>query len=123
MNWMAFYIAAAIVAALVAAIGIQTHRLKAEQASHALTRKELAEAVERGAGWKRLYETAQASAQAQQEAVQECLDREVLAARAREERADILRNARARPRTEAEKHEVVDNETRRAAADRLNRSF
>lgn len=52
-----------------------------------------------------------------------CLEREAQARADGAARAAILANTKPRPRTDAERQEVVDDATRNAAAARLNRSW
>ncbi|HIW01532.1 MAG TPA: hypothetical protein H9894_10170 [Candidatus Desulfovibrio intestinipullorum] len=58
---------------------------------------------------------------AQTDAAAACLAREAQTAQDAAERKDILEKARSRPRTKKEQDEVVDDETRGRAVERLNR--
>lgn len=98
-------------------LGRLTHvngQLDAERAAHAVTAQE----CER---WKTTAEAYRQEAMAQAENAQMCLDREANAARDAAERAAIVKQARPRARSAEEKNKVVDDETRRRAAVRLNR--
>lgn len=88
--------------------------LDAERLNHAATLKERDQ-------WRAAAEAYQKGAEAQAENARQCLDREAKAARDAAERAAIVKRARPRPRTAEEKDKVVDDETRRRAALRLNR--
>jgi hypothetical protein len=115
-----------ILAAVVAVgmlLGWQSLCLEREEAAHTLTKQALAEAIKDGQAWKKLHDQALEAVKAQRESTQACLDREVEAFVAKEEREALLRAAQPRQRTEAEKQKVVDDETRKLAADRLNRTF
>ena len=124
MNWKPYALFAGIVAALLLAfwrIDNVQGKLRLEQAEHNQTKTALADAIEKGNGWKAAYEEAQGAATAQREATQACLDREVEARTAQEARNAILQAAQPRPRTATEQTQVVDDETRKRSADRLNR--
>ena len=96
-------------------------KLKLEKSEHSKTQEQLADALEKGKQWEAAYREAKGAAERQATATQACLDREKAAIVAKEERTDILRNAKPRPQTETEKRQVVDDETRKRSADRLNR--
>jgi len=114
---------AVALAALLAATGWLSGSLKAERAEHEAAKAALVEEVRKGEGWKAAYEEALAAIGAHREATRACLDREEQARTALEERTEILRAAQERPRSEAEKQQVVDDATRKRAADRLNRDW
>lgn len=95
--------------------------LKLERSEHQNTQDARDEAVRRGNEWKAAYEEARAAAEANGAAAQACLDREVEARAASQEREEILQASPPRPRTETEQAQVVGNETRKRSADRLNR--
>ncbi len=88
--------------------------LDAERLVHAATAKERDE-------WKAAAEAYRQETEAQAENARLCLDREAQATRSAAERAVIMRKATPRLRTDTEKGQVVDDETRNRAADRLNR--
>lgn len=90
--------------------------LTAEEAAHAVTRKERDH-------WKSQALAARMGAEALAENAQRCLAREAQAQADAAERAAIMDAARPRPRTETEKAKVVDDETRKRTVARLNRSF
>ncbi|MDR2055646.1 MAG: hypothetical protein LBQ10_07250 [Desulfovibrio sp.] len=122
MNWG--YVAAAAVFGLsLWGIDHLNGKLDLEKAAHRQTKTELAEALEKGMGWKAAYEEALVAADAHRTATRACLDRVAADAAAREERAEILQAAQPRPRTEQERQQVVNDETRQRAADRLNRDW
>lgn len=95
--------------------------LKAEQRDHKETKEARDEAVKKGNGWKKAYEEAIDSAQAHRKETQACLDREVEARTAQQEREKILQTARTRTRTAEEKLQVVDDATHKSTVRRLNR--
>ena len=129
MTWREWTIVglAGLSAALLVAGGIRVENLSGalalEENRHAATKEALAREVEKGAGWKAAYEKALMAADAHRAATQACLDREVETRKAVEERAEILQAAQPRPRTDAEKRQVVDDATRARAVDRLNRPW
>ena len=120
MNWK--YVAIALVYLLLLwRIDSLGDDLKLEKQAHDATRVELRQALEDGQGWKVVSQKALAAAEAYQESTAACMEREVLARQARQERESILQEAIPRPRTAQEKQQVIDDETRKHAADRLNR--
>lgn len=124
MNWKLYAVIGGLAVALLLAfwrIDNVQGKLQLEQAEHNQTKVALADAIEKGNGWKAAYEEALTAATAQREATQACLDREAEARTAQEARNAILQAAQPRPRTEAEQKQVVDDETRKRSADRLNR--
>ena len=92
-----------------------------EQSKHQNTKDALADAIEKGNGWKAAYEEAYTTAEDHRQATQACLEREVEERAASQERKAILQAAQPRPRTETEQTQVIDNETRKRVAARLNR--
>ncbi len=109
--WLA---AALLVSGLLGRLAHVSGQLDAERAAHAVTARE----CER---WKTAAEAYRREAVAQAENARLCLDREANAARDAAERAAIVKQARPRARSAEEKNKVVDDETRRRAAVRLNR--
>lgn len=83
--------------------------LYSEKLAHSQTRKELEYALSRS--------------EALAENTRRCLEREAQAQAAASERAAILANASTRQRTAQEKEEVVDDATRNAVIERLNRGL
>lgn len=83
--------------------------LHSEKTAHSQTQKELENAISRS--------------EALAENVRRCLAREAQAQADASERADILARAATRKRTAQEKEEVVDDATRNAVIDRLNRGL
>jgi hypothetical protein len=125
-NWLPWALIAALALALAGAIWRADHlsgALALERAEHRTTQEALTVATEKGLGWKTAYEEAFEAARARSAAAQACLDRAAEAEQARKEREALLQAAPPRPRTEAEKQEVVNDATRQRAADRLNRAF
>ena len=121
MNWK--HIAVFVVLALLALWRIDNLKgqLKQERTEHSQTQKDLADAISKGNGWKTAYNEAIRTANAQSEATQACLDREMEAAQNQQERKAVLQGAQPRQRTEQEKTEVVDDDTRKRFALRFNR--
>lgn len=99
------------------------NQLSLEQSKHKNTQTALADAVQKGKGWQLSYETMRTAAEANGQAIQACLDREVLAQKAMQEREIILLADTPRERTETDKKQVVHDATRKRVADRLNRSW
>ena len=98
-------------------------KLDAERVRHKATQEALVREVEKGLGWKNAYEGAIKAAEAHRLAAQTCYELAAEAETAREKRAEILQAAPTRARTETEKTQVVDDETRVRVADRLNRPW
>lgn len=96
------------------ALVVTRDELNAERLNHAVTRQERD-------NWKAQTEAALARAEALADTARACLTREAQARANAAERAAIMDAARPRPRTEAETAKVVDDETRKRVADRLNR--
>ena len=120
MNWK--YFAVALVAVLLLwKIDSLGDDLEQEKQAHEATRVTLRQAVEDGEGWKAAYEKALEAAEAHKETAAACMERELQARRDRQEREAILQPAKPRQRTEQEQQQVIDDETRKRAADRLNR--
>lgn len=109
--WLA---AALLFSGLLGRLAHVNGELDAERTAHAVTSRELDR-------WKTTAEAYRKDAEAQAENARLCLDRETNAARDAAERAAIVKQARPRGRTAEEKDKVVDDETRRRAALRLNR--
>lgn len=119
-------VAVALLVAL-AAVGVRCAlvqaELRTEQATHATTREQLAAAVTEGNRWAAVARQANATADAQAEYTAACIEREQKTATDAAARAAILSTVKPRPRTDAERQEVVDDATRMAAADHLNRPW
>jgi len=107
-------VVALLISGLLGRLAYVSSELNAEKAAHGATRQELDR-------WKTAAEAYRREAVAQAENARLCLDRETNAARDAAERAAIVKQARPRARTAEEKNKVVDDETRRRAALRLNR--
>ncbi|GFM37983.1 hypothetical protein [Desulfovibrio psychrotolerans] len=112
-----------ICAAVLVLCWMQHATLQNEYAAHALTRMERDTAVADGTRWAALARQLNATSGALSREVSACLERESRARADSQRRAAIMNQAKPRPRTEAEKEVVVDDETRRAAADHLNRAW
>ena len=82
---------------------------------------ELRLALEDALGWKAAFEKARDAAEAHRETAAACMEREVQARQDRQERESILQDAKPRQRALQEQPQVIDDETRKRAADRLNR--
>lgn len=95
--------------------------LRAEQAAHNATAAALTQAQADIAALHVALAASENATAAVQGSLTAALSREAQALRDSAARKQILDALRTRPRTETEKQEVVDDETRRAAADRLNR--
>lgn len=121
MNWKPYAACALLVTLLFWRIDHWKNKYKQEVSEHKLTTVALDDAVEKGNGWKKAYEQTLAASEGYREAGQACLDREEEARAALQERKDILQAAPPRERTQTEKEQVVGDETRIRAADRLNR--
>ncbi len=110
---------------LLAAMALSSVRLSgqldAERAGHEVTREKLAVAVREGNRWKAAAEAAEGKLPALRGAVRECLEREAQAAVDAAARKRIMEHAQPRERSPAEQKGVVDDATRKAAMDRLNR--
>ena len=115
-----------IIAALLAAVAASAwcargarHELALEQKDHAATRQTLATVTQSRDGWVAAYAEALDAANAQRDNAAACLKREAAARTDATERADIM--AQALPAVPDKQQKVVDNATRKRAADRLNR--
>lgn len=122
MRLMAAALAVALVALAALGFGHLRNELEAERAAHAATARSLSTALEANARWKEAAGTLEERIAAQSAMAEACLKREARATRQAKEREAILREARvegaAQPQTG-----VVDHETRRRIADRLNRPW
>lgn len=90
--------------------------LSAEKLNHAKTR------IERD-DYKLKYESEQIHADGLSDNVRACLDREARAQKEARTRSRIMEKAIPRQRTENEKEKIVDDDTRRAVVERLNREL
>lgn len=97
--------------------------LEAERAAHTATARSLSTALEANARWNRTRETLEVQLAAQSGVAEACLKRETQAARGAKEREAILREARIEVEAATPQTGVVDHETRRRIADRLNRPW
>jgi hypothetical protein len=123
LMWITGAILALTLAAALWRVENLSGKLDTERAEHTATKEALAREIEKGMGWQAAYEKALLSAEAHRQATQECLERALVAETARKEREALLQATQPRPRTEAEKQQVVNDATRARAADRLNRTF
>lgn len=100
-----------------------TLQLTEEQAAHNATRHELSRAHQKNTVLGVALAQAQNATVAVQGSLRMALAREADAASAAAARKQIISQMRRRIRTDAEKLEVVDDATRSAVADRLNRPW
>lgn len=121
MNWKHYAVIGLLVLLALWRIDNLHGKLALERSEHQNTKDALAEAVKEGNGWKAAYEEAYRAVETHRQATRACLDREAEARAAEQERKAILQAAQPRPRTETENKQVVDDETRKRTADRLNR--
>lgn len=112
-----------VCAAVLVLCWVQHVTLQKEYAAHALTRLERSTAVAEGNRWAAVARQMNATAHALGEETSACLQREASAYAAAQRRTAIMRQVKPQPRPEQEKGEVVDNATRHAAADHLNRPW
>jgi hypothetical protein len=96
-------------------------QIQSEQAAHDVTRAELAQTRADIARLQVTLDAAHNSTNAVQDSLRDALAREADAVSAAAARKQILDQMRTRSRTEPETLEVVDDDTRRAVTDRLNR--
>ena len=96
------------------------HKLALEQKDHAATRMTLQQMTQSRDGWAAAYAEALTAAQAQRDNAAECLAREAAASNDTAERAAIMAQAKPLP-SQPKSKDVVDDETRKRAAARLNR--
>ncbi|MDR1398135.1 MAG: hypothetical protein LBJ14_10465 [Desulfarculales bacterium] len=125
-NWPPYLIIAVMGLVILGAIWRIDHlsgALALEESRHEAAKDSLAREVEKGMGWKASYEKVVMAAEAHKEATEACLVREMEAQKAREERTAILQATQPRPRTKQEQQQVVNDEIRARAADRLNRTW
>lgn len=116
MKWTVYLVIAACFGGLIWHTKTLKADLALERVSHEATRKERDD-------WKSQALAARTSAEALAASARACLDREAQAQADAEERAIIMANMKARPRTEAEQAKVVDDETRSRVVERLNRGL
>lgn len=130
-NWILAGLAVALLAALAwgYAQGLRldavradaARQITAEQAAHNATRAELTTARQEIDALSLALAYAHNSTAAVQGSLRDALAREAEAMSAAVARKQILDQVRTRTRTEAEKLEVVDDDTRHRVADRINR--
>lgn len=96
-------------------------QVQTEQVAHNATRGQLAAAGHEIVRLRSLLELARNATVIVQGSLRDALQREAEAVSAATARKQILDQMRTRVRTEAEKLEVVDDDTRRRVADRINR--
>lgn len=123
MRLMAVALAVALVALAALGFGRLQNELEAERTAHAATARSLSTALEANAHWKRAGEVLETQLAAQSGVAEACLKREAQAARGAKEREAILREARIEVEAATPQTGVVDHETRRRIADRLNRPW
>lgn len=131
-SWIPLAVMTALLLAACAWIYVQGLRLDAiradaarqilaEQSAHNATRSELAQARADIVRLQVALEASRNSTNAVQDSLRDALAREADAVSAAAARKQILDQMRIRTRTEPETLEVVDDDTRRAVAARLNR--
>lgn len=101
----------------------QAGRYRAESAAHNATKQVLIQRTAERDAWQVKAEHADTEISALQALVRGEQQRYQSALRAANERAALMAKARPRPRTDTERNMVVDDETRAAAAARLNRGL
>jgi hypothetical protein len=121
-GWTVIGLGAALLVGSIKTVDL-SGKLALEQSAHKQTQEALTRETEKALQWMVVYEDMQERALAQAAATQTCLDREAAARKAQEERRKILQAAQPRARTAAEQKQVVNDETRKSAADRLNRPW
>ena len=126
-KWQVYVLQFAIVALAVYAGWLRwdnsslTDALTLERSQHNATRLERDTAVKDGLGWMRLYTNSTVKMGALQGQSAECLRREEQAQTDAAARAAIMQKAQPTQRTTTD--QVVDDATRKAAADYLNRPW
>jgi hypothetical protein len=121
-GWTVIGLSAALLIGSIKTVDL-SGKLALEQSAHKTTQEALTRETEKALQWMAVYEDMQERALAQAAATQACLDREATARKAQEERRKILQAAQPRARTAAEQKQVVNDEARKSAADRLNRPW
>ena len=96
-------------------------QLKAETAARTTAEAKMESMITECEAWVDVYFEAEAASQRQAANTQACLDREAKAQADAVERKAILEKAKPRARTQHEQEQVVDDATRKAIIDRLNR--
>lgn len=96
---------------------------KHELDAHLQTQKQLNIALSEVRNWRMVAGETLIAAEAQKQLAEACLVRESEARADEEARKAILTPAKPRPRTVAEKQQVVDDATRARAVSRLNRGL
>lgn len=96
-------------------------QIQAEQVAHNATRDQLHAAGIEIVRLRSALDASKNSTSALQVSLRQALDRESKASSAAAARKRIMANATTRPRVDAENTEVIDEATRAAVADRLNR--
>ena len=119
--WVPWLLLLASIAICMTGYALMSGSLEREETSHSLTKQYLQQAQEQLLQMRAVIEAKERSVVALRETLQEALDREKEALAAAAARKRILDAMQSRPRTPEEKEVVVDDETRKAVADRLNR--
>ena len=114
-NWrfLAFSLLLGILVAVIFFLNSQNNRLSAA----------LKESEQSRAQWEALAVRQNMAIEGLQDNTLACMEREAKAYEDAKQREDILNKASTRSRTQTEEKEVVDDETRKAVVNRLNRSL
>lgn len=97
------------------------NKITLEKNAHAITKNALIREQEMSKAWELSYEEAYNNAKTHRQATQACLEREVEARTAEQERESILQTTQERSRTNEERQQVIDDATRIRSINRLNR--
>jgi hypothetical protein len=96
-------------------------KLDTERAKHEVTRQRLEACIAASHDWSNRLQDAAGKILGLQAQVRECLAREQKTQKDAAKRATIMKRAKPRARTDAEKRRIADDATRKTVADRLNR--
>ena len=122
-SWPFLALLGTLLVAALAVIFALNVELDAEQAAHNATRERLSYCQLDAAFTREALSQAKNATAALQDSLHAAQAREVKARADASARKQILSGSKPRPRTEVERQEVVDDATRNAAADRLNRDW
>ncbi len=123
MNWKiygVFFVALMLSLWRISSLG---GALALEESEHKTTKQALAKAIKKGKGWEAAYGKSIEAIETTNISLQSCFEREADALKDSRDRQAILDSSKPQERTQAETRQVVDDETRRRAIDRLNRPF
>lgn len=110
-----------VIAGLVWRLDHVSGQLEAEKTARAMAEAKVESVMAECEAWVSAYWEAMDQIAAQKDNTQACLDREVRAQTDAAERKAILEQVKPRTRAKEEQTKVVDDATRNAAVDRLNR--